>query len=357
VRVGRETVLAWQTRSRNENRADLQVAAFDGVRWSGPHTLARYAGVANGSAHGVLLTANARGDMAAVWVVRDQIWASVGRAGGDFGAPELVGSLGNLFTATGGLSAAVEPSGDVLVAFGTTDDSPAGKHRTIQVARRPAGGAFQAPVTVLATTSTIHGLALALDAAGTATLAWSQFDDRAFHVQVATAPPGGTFGAARPISDPLPVLGTEPLTLAVARTGAAIVAWLEPGSATTQIAVATRPAGGAFGPPQAVAAVQGTAAASHAPFAVINRRGDAAVIWSPGCGAAPRRILAVTRRAHRAFGPPELVSGRDAGAQVDAPSNVAIDPTGAVTVAWQGPSVSGALAVRRPLEGALGTRR
>jgi hypothetical protein len=215
--------------------------------------------------------------------------------GGAFQAPV---TLGRVLTLEGGLSVAVAPTGDVVVAV--ADVRIAGRRITVRTVayRRRRGGRFGPAQRVaampLARVAGLPSVTAGMDAAGDATLAWE-----GAAAEAVSAGPTARFGAPQR-------LGTAegPPALAEAPDGRALVAWPSRGHTV----VAERgPGRSAFGPPVTLGAGRsdfepGTAAALRAD-------GAAVVAWSDEEGA----VTAAARPAPGAFGRPVVVAkGRPA---------------------------------------------
>jgi hypothetical protein len=120
--------------------------------------------------------------------------------------------------------------------------------------------------------------AVALDAAGTATVVWSpeRRDDRG-GLRIATRSEGGIWSTPQAIA----ASGVYASELAVTDNGSALLAWRRRRTAKrpnlNQVAVSTRPPGGTFGPPVVVA---GIGRNPEEAVVAANDRGDAVVGWN-----------------------------------------------------------------------------
>ena len=108
--------------------------------------------------------------------------------------------------------------------------------------------------------------------------------------------------------------------MAMASSGEAVVAW---SNAAGDVVAAHRPPGRPIGAARRLSGAR--SGSDHSVRVAINDRGDAIVAWQSGPG-----VLASYRPAGGAFGPPEAVSN------TGTPPSVAIDPDGVATVMWSG---------------------
>jgi hypothetical protein len=235
------------------------------------------------------------------------------------------------------LAVAVGERGDVVVAWAEAFSGERDAAR-IRAVRRPAGGTFGVPETLsgpyrVKRNDTVAALAAGVDAAGTATVAWTrQASKRApVVVEAATASePGLAFGRAQRLAEDAEVF-TPP---AVAVTPE------EPGSGPPE------ERGSAPAAPRADALPEERGSAPAAPRADAppEERGSALVAYGGdhGLGVHERR------GARESFGPRVTVGDGDAAAPT-----AALTPDGGAALAWRttddGSSAGGvALATRTP---------
>ncbi|WP_205696879.1 hypothetical protein [Conexibacter sp. SYSU D00693] len=161
--------------------------------------------------------------------------------------------------------------------------------------------------------SDAHTADLAVDHQGGAVLVYAR---SGANVEASFRPPGGTFGPAQVLT----TSGINP-DVAMAADGTAVVTWASSAptiDATVQAAV--RAPGQGFGPAQTVAT-----AATAEPQVVMNRRGDAAVLFSSSTG-----IAAVRRAPGGSFEAPVALG---AGSFVHSASG--LDGDGDLTTVWE----------------------
>jgi hypothetical protein len=244
----------------------------------------------------------------------------------------------------------VTPDGTTVVAQIRTLEG--GQHQRSEVVVRPPGGSFGPPAAL--TTSQYGGFVrLARDLQGNVAATWSEFVDGKSVVRVATKPAGQPFGPVRDISDPVsdaqypqvgigggtvavtwvqerrvraavgrveggfalqPGFSTPPPSVssatprvAVAETGAAVIAWEEyHGTNDARIHVAARPANGTF---KALPDLRKASRLSDVMVAM-SPAGHAAVAWTRQSSAeqSPYIVEAASRGTIGDFAPVDRVS-------------------------------------------------
>jgi hypothetical protein len=233
---------------------------------------------------------------------------AVREPGGAFQAPV---TLGRVLTLAGGLSVAVAPTGDVVVAV--ADVHIARRRAAVRVVafRRRRGGRFGRGQRVAAIpldlADGLPSVTAGMDAAGDATLAWG-----GAAAEAVSARPTARFGAPQRLGR---AQGTP--ALAEAPDGRALVAW----PTRTHTVVAERgPGRSVFGPPVSLGAGGSTFEPGTA--AALRADGAAVVAWSDDGGA----VAEAARPAPGAFGRavvvanPERTGGGSSEGALFAPS-------------------------------------
>jgi hypothetical protein len=215
-------------------------------------------------------------------------------------------------------SARVTPGatgGPVAVAIGA-DETTAVAWVTVGTRLVPAalvvtvrmpGATFPIPVQV-APGAGVWNLSLGVAADGAATLLWSGPNG----VQTSSLAPGGTW--VTPVT--LTASGALP-ALAVNDSGAAVASWMQGAAgAPTEVAAATRPAGGAWGAAQVISAGSGNQTWNPKPG--IDAAGDGAVAFLDGtvltlatypAGGTWTAPTAISPSAHAAYYPALAMDG------------------------------------------------
>ncbi len=275
---------------------------------------AQYAGIAIGP----------DGTATAVWERRNGIHPVVQTATKPPG-----GSFGPVFD----LAASGQPSQRSQIAIGADGTATVvwarynGANHIAQAATRPPGGTFGLPVNISASGHDAIYPQIAIGPDGTTTAVWEEvIIGTGRIIQAATRPPGGSFGPAVNLSaggggafDPRVAFGPD---------GTTTVVWSRDNGKNAIIQAATRLAGGSFGPPVNLSAVDQSA---FLPQIAFGPDGTATAIWRRSNGTNTI-IQAATRPPGGSFGPAEdlSASGQDANAP-----QIAIGPDGTATAVWQ----------------------
>jgi hypothetical protein len=243
--------------------------------------------------------------------------------GGAFGAPVGLGRAG---LSAGSYDAAVGPSGHAVVAWVRFAGSGKRLRARIVAARRAPGAAFGPPEAItpwfrgseLAPDAMV---AAGIDGAGSATVAWTApgRDLDEVGVRVAGAPPGAAFGAPQVLSPRADSLAR--LVLAVAPDGGALLA--HEGAKTSEddgvfsVRLFERAAGAAaFGAGRELGSARSDALEGASdPALAVRDAGAAVVAWRDDGDAGA--VRAMTRPAGGSFGLPRAVARVDAKQAVD----------------------------------------
>jgi hypothetical protein len=159
------------------------------------------------------------------------------------------------------------------------------------------------------------------------TVVWRRFDGSNTIIQAATRPPGGSFGAPVDIS----ATGQNAVNpeIAVGPDGTAAAAWQRSNGSNTIIQAAIRPPGGSFGAPVDLSAPGQNAFGN--PQVAVDPSGAVTVVWSRSNGS-DEIVQASTRPPGGSFGAPVNLSAT--GQDNDRPQ-VATGPEGTATVVWR----------------------
>ncbi len=230
---------------------------------------------------GVQVAVNRSGETIAAWTRRDggsqTVQVAMRPPGGVFTAPQTIGTTLPCYV-LGILGAtpkvAIGDQGDAVVVW----PHPLSSTTVIQAAVRPAGGGFGAAVDLSDASRTANSdpdVAMAAD--GTAVATWSWSTGAHTVVQVAARPAGGAFapaGTAQTLSNSSQ--DASGARVALDDGGAAAVVWTRSDGAHAIAQASVRPAGGAF-----AAAVNLSAAGADASAAdvAIDPQGRATAVW------------------------------------------------------------------------------
>lgn len=228
---------------------------------------------------------------------------------------------------------AMTPTGETIAAWRYFD----GTDYVLQVATRPAGGNFSAPVDVatVETAAVPHGIRIAANAAGMVAIAWLQKDPASadpeqFSVLASVRPPGGGFTLPQIVS-PLPLtVGNDSANqqLAVDEAGDVTVLWEYFDGTASVIQASRRSAGGEF---EMLGALTTDEADASTPDLASAANGDTVAVWGQLDGT-DRRIAESSSGPGEGFSAPQKLS--EPGADAFSPT-VAITPSGQITVAWE----------------------
>ena len=221
---------------------------------------------------------DAHGGAVVVWYhasgTRYQFEASIRRAGGSFGSPAALDAPGPGVGVPDRPRVAMDSPGDAVVLF----VGESGTHTVVRAARRPAGGAFGAPVDLSDPAQYANTPALAMNGSGDAVAVWKQDGGSGTSgvIEAASARAGGAF--ASPVAVSPPGGDEHPFpSVAVNSQGAALVAWDEKGLLGDPVQVARRAdAGAPFGE---VSTLTPVLSSGQAPAVALDDYGDAIVAW------------------------------------------------------------------------------
>jgi hypothetical protein len=241
---------------------------------------------------------NELGQAVVGWAGPAGVRAVIGDRAGGFGSASALSATGD--TAAAPL-VAIDDHGDALVVWETTRTLPGSGCSTcgsrtlstgVWAALRPAGSSFGAPVLLrgpLADAGADLQVAeprLAMSPSGDAVIAWSDGDGAGVALRAA----GGPIGAPQRVA----TAGARVRSVAISATGEALIGDLEG-------RVLTRPAGGAFGPPQLLPGAFGVAGVGA--LVAANSRGDAIAAYPTARGPGVSR-----RPAGGDWAVPEIIS-------------------------------------------------
>lgn len=162
-------------------------------------------------------------------------WMMIG-VDGSTGTPDVATSTFSL-----GFSLSMNRAGDAVIALAKVNSTIA--QDALQLAVRPAGGSFGAPVDVTTGLSDTEP-ATAINADGDAAVAYTEYVSGHREVRAATLPAGGAVGAPQNVSDA--GRDTEYPSIALTGDGTTVVTWS--GAFIDSFYTASAPPNGAFTP-------------------------------------------------------------------------------------------------------------
>jgi PKD repeat protein len=276
---------------------------------------------------------DADGDAVAVWASDtdgdESMLAAVRPAGGAWEPPVTLDS-GEYTVANPRV--AIDPRGDVTAVW--TSTSSARANTFVWAAVRPAGKSWETPVDLSDSGQNAAEPQVAVDPHGNTTAVWDLFSGTSrggpsHVVQAATRPAGGSWQTQVDLSAGFTSESSAQPEVAVDAQGDATAVWdLYDGSSYITQAAA-RPAGGSWQPPVDLATGGHT---PTDPQVALDPHGDATAVWDLDDGTS-RITQAAARPAGGSWQP--AVDLSRPGARLQQEPQVTADPQGNVTAIWQ----------------------
>jgi len=211
--------------------------------------------------------------------------------------------------------------GDAVAVWKRSD----GSNQRVQVASRPAGGAWSAPASLSPVGQDATSPRAAADASGTSAVAWSRSTGIHQHVQAAVRPAGGAWPT---VADTLSTVDAYDPDITLDGHGNALAVWrCTSGGADAIVQASYRPAGGLWQSPISLSALGQDAYDPHVAF---DGAGNALAVWDRFDGSH-QVVQASYRPAGGTWQAPVAVSGTGQGAQHP---QVAFDGLGNAVVAF-----------------------
>ena len=269
------------------------------------------------------------GTVTVVWRRSDGISVIIQAAtrppGGSFGTPVDLSASGQ---DANDVDVATAGDGTTTVAWQRSN----GSNIMIQAATRPPGGSFGIPVDVSPAGSSSFAPDVAASSEGTTSIGWVRFNGSNSALELATRPPGGSFGAGAFVSASTVELGRA--SLVIAPDGTTTAVWQGTDGSNSIIQAATRPPGGSFGSVVDLSEAGQDAAFSFVPYGrsqvASGPDGETTVVWIRSNGVN-EIVQAATRPPGGSFGTPVDLSGSGQDA-VD--PRVSTGSDGTSTVVW-----------------------
>jgi hypothetical protein len=277
------------------------------------------------------------GDAVAVWTrtegSENHIEAAVKPLGEPWEAPAPISAPS---PATLDPTVAVDASGDAVAVWQIV----VGNESVVEAATRPAGEPWTSPEVISPAGEEAVGPDIALDGAGDAVVVWEAVGGSSDVIDVAARPAGGAWGAAQGIS-PSGHRCVEP-RVAVDPSGDAVVVWDWVNGISTTVEASSSVGGASWSAAETVSAAGQPA---YAPKPAIDASGDAMAVWETFEGSYA--VKSAERPAGGAWGPIEAISspGRESGA-----AQVALDSAGDAVAIWKD-GITALLASSRPAGG------
>jgi len=317
-----------------------------GGSWSAPVTLSA------AGAGSPLLAAGPEGNVTAVWLLeREEGWRSVVQSatrsvGGSWSAPVALSS-----PSKGARSPqiALDPQGGATVVWYEEHNG------AVESATRSSDGIWSAPVTLSASGVRADSPQVAVDSQGNATAIWAgrlpdapRIQTQSRRIQIATRPAGGTWSAPVNISEAGHRLVQDP-QIAVSPQGEATAIWQRSDGKNLIVQGAIRPAGGGWSRPVDLTTGHGRGG-QHLRLGV-DPSGNATAIWEGyDTGPGPNFVIQAAKHpAGGAWSRPTDISRWSGGL---GEPQLSVDPQGTSTAIWAiyakgGTVIQSATSVRR----------
>jgi hypothetical protein len=345
IAPGGAAIAVW-TDQEGEGSAIRASIRPPGGPWGAPATV-----TAPGSeAYAPSATIDAAGDATVIWEAEPpgesldtEVEAASLVAGGGWGAPRLIGSVGEAVEEPPVLAA--DAAGDVTVVWGRGE----GAVWTVEATTHPVGGGWSAPVPLSVPGEEAYEPAVAVNAGGDAAVVWKRGEATEI-VKAAERPAGGAWSAPADVS----AAGEEGVfpQVGLDAAGDATVVWERTNAANFVIREADRPAAGAWSVPRRISP---GGLDAFAPTLAVGPGDDAVAAWALRVTPAETLAGVASRAGAGAWGEPTTISPSGGHAAEEA---VGIDAAGDATVVWtEGPGIDSVVdAARRPAAtGAWGT--
>ncbi|MGH4007808.1 MAG: hypothetical protein ACRDTH_06545 [Pseudonocardiaceae bacterium] len=297
----------------------INLMGAGGWRWLAPINVS----IAGQNAVDPQVAVDARGTAVAVWSrfngTRYIVQGALRPAGGAWQAPIALSAASQEAAMP---QVAVDARGTAVAVWRTFN----GTRYLVQGAVRPAGGAWQAPITVSGPGQDAVDPQVAVNAQGSAVAVWRTFNGTHNVVQGAMRPADGSWQA--PITLSAPGQDAVDPQVAVNAQGSAVAVWSRSNGTHDIVQGAVRPAGEAWQAPTDLSAA-GQDAGN--PQVAVNAQGTTVAVWSRSNGTHDI-VQGAVRLARRAWQAPINLS---AAGQSAVDPQVAIDAQGTAVAVWQ----------------------
>jgi hypothetical protein len=272
-----------------------------------------------------------RGDAVVAWESREggeyAVEAST-RTGltGAWQTPVVVKKLGTEPTMDARPDLAVNAAGEAVLVWMRLHST----ERAVESSARTLGGSWQKPETLSETPEDQHPAEVGIDAAGNATAVWE--DKRTGEVLTtgATRPAGGKWQA--PVSISKPGGNANEPRVAVDASGDAVAVW-ERFEGEELIEASAKPAGAGWGESVALSKPESGKGEPAGQQVAIDDHGDAVAVWSRTNGGHDFIEASVGRAPSSTWQPPVAISGP--GGNVEEGPAIGVDGNGNAVATWE----------------------
>ncbi|WP_245734496.1 PKD domain-containing protein [Nocardioides exalbidus] len=312
-------VAAWYRSDGGRDRVQVTTRTPDGA-WSPVETLS----AAGQSANGVRVAIDDSGTAAVVWSRSDgatiRIQASTHAVGGTWTTPVTLSEVGGDAISP---AIAVDAGGTFTAAWTRYD----GSYSLAQASSRPAGGDWSIPATL---SEAGHGAArprVAAGQAGSAVVVWTRSDGSNLRVQASSRQAGGPWSIATTLSKPGSDVFAGPI-VGLDTSGNASAVWTQLIGGDTRAVAATRAPGGGWAVPETISPVGSTKGLVDL---AVGRDGTTVAVWTLAGPGVTTQVQAALRHPGAAWSAGSPVSAFD-GETVE--PDAVVDPWGNASVAW-----------------------
>ncbi|MCJ0765652.1 Ig-like domain-containing protein [Variovorax terrae] len=315
---------AWQ--QNNGTRFVLNASRYSGGAWSTPVQVDSPS--ATRDAQNAALVADAAGNVTAVWRQSsggsNYVLNASRYSSGAWSVPVRIDSP-SAISASSSAALVVDAAGNVTALWSQNNGT-----RNIINASRYGGGAWSAPTQVDSASATgdAQSPALAVDAAGSVTAAWSQ-NNGVRSVINASRFSGGSWSPAVEIDSPGATGSADRPTLAADAAGNVTAAWIQISGARA-IFNASRYSSGNWSTPVQVDSPSATGGVDQTVLAA-DIAGNVTALWSQASGA--RVVINACRFSGGRWSTPVEVDSASATGTADGPL-LAVDAAGNAVAAW-----------------------
>jgi PKD domain len=289
--------------------------------WLPPVTV--YGAEAGQQTQNARVSLDPRGDVFAVWERfkpgASIVQAAIRPAGGAWQEPVTLSEPGQ---AAYNPEVAVDSHGDAVAVWMRYVASSG--ERVIQSALKPVGGAWSAPTNLSPAGQFAINPKFAVDSHGNAVVVWESHAEE-WNVQAASMPTGGGWQA--PVTIGRAGARNPSVHVFVDSKGNALAAWDQQSGSNETIDGAIKPAGDVWQAPAQISAEGQVEAQFGLAF---DAHGDAVAVWQSHSEGS-QTVQAALRPADGAWEPPTTLS--EAGQEAYAPW-VAVNPSGGAVVTW-----------------------
>jgi IPT/TIG domain len=219
---------------------------------------------------------------------------------------------------------AIDPAGDAVAVWMHPAVSQPGEYM-IQSSYRPAGGSWQAPVSISEEGHDASEPVVAIDPAGEVVALWRAPEGKNMMVQAAVKPPRGAWRA--PVDLTEAGRNSQQPSVAIDAEGEAVAVWERKKGSKETVQYAVKPSGGPWGKGIPLSEAGNSLFNAHV---AMNAAGETIAVWALYNGAD--EVLQSSAFQQGAWTPPITVGGPS---QTGGEASIAVDVDGHAVAVWQ----------------------